>query len=127
MLVLLILCSARGVSAHLTLLVLTVVTSSSSVDGVVWGGVLSGGGSIGGGLSLATSSSVKPSGARGPAGMMFLVKLVVASLTWSSAGSMQVARSSLPSIDCCNLLIEDKRISSVEAPGNLNLAGKKSH
>ena len=43
---------------------------------MVWDGVLSGGGSIGGGLSLATSSSVKPSGARGPAGMMFLVKLV---------------------------------------------------
>ena len=43
------------------------------------------------------------------------------------AGPTYVAKSALLSIDDCSLSMAFNKISAVEAPGNMNLAGKKSH
>ena len=56
------------------------------VGGVGRGGSMGESGNIRGWLISATSSTVKPSGARGPAGTIFFVKLIVANLTCSSIG-----------------------------------------
>ena len=64
-----------------TLSIFSESSTSSSACGVCRGGSMGESGNIRGWLISATSSTVKPSGARGPAGTIFLVKLIVADLT----------------------------------------------
>ena len=55
------------------------------------------------------------------------MKFRVATFTSSMTGPTCVAKSALLSTDDCSFSMAFSRTSAVEAPGNMNLAGKKSH